>query len=92
MSGDIPILIEKSGSKSNSLHDDLQVLDTLAILLESHGTAVVDVNDHIVQRQTHYVNGDLARNLPSLAESVDLLGGALGSLLDARVARRVEGL
>lgn len=46
---DIPILVEQSCGEGDSLHDKLQVLDALALLLECHGTTVVDVDDNIVE-------------------------------------------
>jgi hypothetical protein len=52
----IPILVEESCSERNSLHDELQVLDALALLLESHRTTVIDVDDNIVESKPRFVS------------------------------------
>ena len=48
----IPILIEESCGERDSLHDKLQVFDALALLLEGHGAAIIDVNDDIVESKS----------------------------------------
>lgn len=42
------VIIEKRCCKACSLQNKLQVFDTLAILLEGHGSRVINVNHHIV--------------------------------------------
>lgn len=48
----VPILVKESCGECDSLHDKLQVLDALALLLESHGTTVIDVNDNVVESKS----------------------------------------
>ena len=52
----IPILVEESCGERDSLHDKLQVLDALALLFESHGATVIDVNDNIVESKSRNVS------------------------------------
>jgi hypothetical protein len=106
----IPILVEESCGERDSLHDKLQVLDALALLLESHGATVIDVNDNVVESKSRICQNvarwqelqcvsspdDIDRNLsgdvPCSDELIDLLSSTLGSLLNARITRRVEAL
>lgn len=88
----LPILVEEGRGERDSLHDKLQVFDALALLLESHRSTVVNVDNNIVKSEANNIHGDLARDPPRSDQLVDALRGALGSLLDARVARRIETL
>jgi hypothetical protein len=38
------------------LHDELQVLDALALLLESHRATVIDVDDNVVESKPRFVS------------------------------------
>jgi hypothetical protein len=38
------------------LHDELQVLDALALLLESHRATVIDVDDNVVESKPRSVS------------------------------------
>lgn len=71
------VIIEQSGGEGDSLHDQCQVLDALSVLLEGHGSGIIDVDDHIVQSQSNDVDGNLSLYTPGLAQTVDLLGSAL---------------
>jgi len=51
----IPILVEESCGERDSLHDKLQVLNALALLFESHGATVVDVDDDVVESESRNV-------------------------------------
>jgi len=51
----IPILIEKSCGERDSLHDKLQVFDALALLFESHGATVIDVDNDVVKSESRNV-------------------------------------
>ena len=88
----IPILVEESCGERDSLHDKLQVFDALALLFEGHASTVVDVDDDVVKSEADNIHGDLTRDPPRSDQLVYALRGALGSLLDARVTRRVEAL
>ena len=48
----VPILVEESCGECDSLHNKLQVLDALTLLLKGHGTTVIDVNDDIVESKS----------------------------------------
>ena len=56
MQAAIPVLVEESCSKRDSLHNKLQVLDALALLFESHGAAVVDVDNDVVKSESGIVS------------------------------------
>jgi hypothetical protein len=56
LSNNIPILVEEGCSECDSLHDELQVLDALALLLESHRATVVDVDDNVVESKPKFVS------------------------------------
>jgi hypothetical protein len=88
----LPVLVEESRGKRDSLHDKLQVFDALALLLEGHAPAVVNVDDNVVKSEADNIHGDLARDSPCSDQLVNTLRSALGSLLDARVTGRVEAL
>lgn len=86
---DLPILVEQSCGERDSLHDKLQVLDTLALLLESHGTAVVDVDDNIVKREPKTMSAairmDISQNIASPDDINSNLSGnvpCLNELID----------
>lgn len=52
----IPVLVEQSGGERDSLHDKLQVFDALALLFESHGTTVINVDDNVVKGESIVVS------------------------------------
>jgi len=86
------ILVEESCGERDSLHDKLQILDALTLLFESHGATVVNVNDNIVESESDDINRNLSGDVPCSNKLIDLLSGALSSLLNARITRRVEAL
>ena len=88
----LPVLVEESRGERDSLHDKLQVFDALTILLKRHTSRVVNVDDNVVESEAHNIHGDLTRDSPRSDQLVYALRGTLGSLLDARVAGRVEAL
>jgi hypothetical protein len=52
----IPILVEESCGERDSLHDELQVLDALALLLESHRATVIDVDNNVIESKPKFVS------------------------------------
>lgn len=86
------IIIEEGSGGCDTLEDKLEILDTLAVLLELHGATVVNVENNIVQGQLDNVVADLLVDAPLLAQSVDLARGSVGNLIDYGRAGRVEGL
>jgi hypothetical protein len=60
------IIVEQGGSKCDSLQNKLEVLDALTILFERHGTAVVDVDDDVVESEPDNIIRDLFLNAPCL--------------------------
>jgi hypothetical protein len=98
----IPILVEKSCSERNSLHDELQVLDALALLLESHGPTVVNVDDNIVESKSVIVStvslatmrlyrspDNVDRNLSGNMPCSNKLVDLLGSALSSLLNARI---
>lgn len=75
------ILVKQGCGKGHSLHDKLEILDSLAILLKGHRATVINVDDNVVQRKADDIHGDFARDAPGLAELVYLLGCALSDRL-----------
>lgn len=88
----LPVFVEECRGERDSLHDKLQVFDALALLLKGHAAAVVNVDDNVVESEADNIHRDLTRDPPRGDQLVYALRGALGSLLDARVAGRVEAL
>jgi hypothetical protein len=88
----LPVLVEESRGERDSLHDKLQVFDAFTILLKRHTSRVVNVDDNVVESEAHNIHGDLTRDSPRSDQLVYALRGTLGSLLNARVAGRVEAL
>jgi hypothetical protein len=86
------VVVEESGSGSDTLHDELKILDALAILFELHRATVVNVEHDIIQGKLDNVVANLLVDAPLLAQTVNLSRGSLRDLVDDGRVGRVEGL
>lgn len=86
------VCVEERSSKCDSVEDELEVIDSGSAFFETHGTAVVKVEDDIKQRELATVESDLFGKSPLCGESVQhaSLNDSTGNWLEA--ALWVEGL
>jgi len=66
------ICVEECGSKRDPLQDKAQVFDTATLFFELHGTAVVNVQNNVVQGELDDIIRNLFLDAPALNDLVDL--------------------
>jgi hypothetical protein len=52
------ILVKQGGGEGNTLKDHPKILDSRTLFLESHGTAVVNIEDDVVESKLHNIVGN----------------------------------
>ena len=84
--------VEQRCGECDPVKDELEIVNSLAILLERHGTTVIDVEDDVEESQFDDILTNLRTYAPLCAELFNLSSCSLCNLIDLRTSRWIEAL
>lgn len=86
------VIVKKSGGISNSFQDNSEILDTLAFLLELHGSTIINIKPNIEEAEANNIVCNFLRNAPFRAQLTDLGRCAVCNLIQDWAAGWVKAL
>ncbi len=73
------IIVHDRSNECRTSENQLEILNTLTILLKCHRARVINKDDNVVKRKTHKINGNLKWNVPIAGDTLNLRSHAVGN-------------